>query len=188
MACAQPQLMMKPIISRSVRIRYPDMFEAGPYSIVDDFCYFSTRVHIGIGSHIAAGCTVAGGRKMFFSLGDFSSISSGARVWCTSNDFANDIIAILPEGCEDIDTNPIEGDVTIENYCGIGANTVVMPSNRIPEGVAVGALSFVPPSFRFEPWTVYAGIPVRYVRSRNRERVMGQVRRMRERLGLVEVE
>ena len=125
---------------------------------------------------------------MFFSIGDFSSLSSGAKVWCASNDFVNDIVAILPEGCEDIGADPIEGDVIVENHCGIGANTVVMPDNRIPEGVAIGALSFVPPSFRFEPWTVYAGIPVRYVKRRNRERVLAQVGKMKEMLGLVKIE
>jgi acetyltransferase-like isoleucine patch superfamily enzyme len=177
---------MKAIISPNIRTRYPELFEVGPYSIVDDFCYFSTRVRIGTCYHVAAGCTVAGGRKMLFSIGDFCSLSSGAKVWCTSNDFANDVITILPEGCEDIGTEPIEGDVIIENYCGIGANTVVMPNNRLPEGAAVGALSFVPPAFRFEPWSVYAGIPVRWVKPRNKERVLSQVRRMKERLGLCE--
>ena len=52
---------MKPIISPATRIRHPDHFQIGEYSIVDDFCYISTRVRIGVCSHVASGCSIAGG-------------------------------------------------------------------------------------------------------------------------------
>jgi acetyltransferase-like isoleucine patch superfamily enzyme len=176
--------MMDPIVSPHTRIRRPETFRVGLYSIVDDFCYFSVRVEIGMCSHIASGCSVAGGGDRLFSLGDFSSLSSGVKIWCTSNDFVNDVVAILPEGCEDVGVNPIQGNVIIGDYCGIGANSVVMPDNTIPEGVSIGALSFVPARFRFEPWTVYAGAPIRRVRPRNRERVIAQIEKLRRHLDL----
>jgi acetyltransferase-like isoleucine patch superfamily enzyme len=101
-------------------------------------------------------------------MGDFSSLSAGVRIWCTSNDFVNDVIMIgAAEG--------ITGDVTLGDYSGVGANSVVMPRNEVPEGVAVGALSFVPSEFPFEPWTVYAGIPIAPVKFRNRDSVLLQV-------------
>jgi carbonic anhydrase/acetyltransferase-like protein (isoleucine patch superfamily) len=53
-----------------------------------------------------------------------------------------------------------------------------MPNNHVPEGTVVGALSFVPASFEFRAWSVYAGIPIRFVRPRNRESVMEQVRKL----------
>jgi acetyltransferase-like isoleucine patch superfamily enzyme len=159
-----------PIVSPNIRVRVPDHFEVGEGSVIDDFSYFSTRVKVGCGSHIASGCTVAGGAAYLFTLGDFSSISAGVRVWCSSNDFVNDLIAIGVEG-----DDPITGDVTIGNYTGVGANSVVMPANDVPEGVAIGALSFVPAAYRFEPWTVYAGTPIRPVKKRDRERVLRQV-------------
>ena len=40
------------------------------------------------------------------------------------------------------------------------ANAVVMPRNHVPEGTVIGALTYVPPDFPFEPWSAYAGIPV----------------------------
>jgi acetyltransferase-like isoleucine patch superfamily enzyme len=170
------------IVSPHIRIRHPDFFRVGPYSIIDDFSYFSARVEIGTCSHVASGCSVAGGRDRLFSLGDFSSLSSGVKVWCVSNDFVNDVIAILPPGCDDVDVCLIEGDVIIGNYCGIGANSVVMPDNTIPEGVSVGALSFVPPRFQFEPWSVYAGVPVSYIGPRDKTRVLSQVEEIKKRL------
>jgi acetyltransferase-like isoleucine patch superfamily enzyme len=175
---------MNPIISAHIRIRHPDVFQIGQYSIVDDFCYFSTKVQVGTCSHIASGCSIAGGKDWLFTLGDFSSLSSGVKIWCTSNDFANDLIAILPDTCKDIEDNLIQGDVAIGDYCGIGANTVVMPGNIIPQGVAIGALSFVPARFPFKPWSVYTGAPIRYIKPRNRLRIMEKVEEIEKRLNL----
>src|SRR5882672_2325740 len=173
---------VSPIISPHVRIRHPEYFEIGEYSIVDDFSYFSTRVRIGTCSHIASGCSVAGGRDRQFVLGDFCSLSSGVKIWCTSDDFVNDIVTIVPEGLGPIKEHLIEGDVSLANCTAVGSNSVVMPGNDIPEGTVIGALSFVPARFSFEPWTVYAGIPIRLVGRRNREAVTAQVRLLEQRL------
>jgi acetyltransferase-like isoleucine patch superfamily enzyme len=171
-----------PIVSPNSRIRHPDDFEIGPNSIVDDYCYFSTRVRIGDWSHIASGCSVAGGRERLFSLGDFSSVSSGAKIWCASDDFVNDVVALLPPELDDVKENLIVGDVALGDYTAIGANSVVMPRQEIPEGCAVGSLSFVPPAFAFEPWSVYAGVPIKLVKRRNRDSVLRQVERVRAHL------
>jgi acetyltransferase-like isoleucine patch superfamily enzyme len=166
------------IVSPNIRVRRPDAFEVGEGSVVDDFCYFSTRVRIGRSSHVASGCTVAGGGRFLFTLGDFSSLSSGVKVWCSSNDFVNDLVMIVPEGL-DLGATPIEGDVTVGDFTGVGANAVIMPDNQVPDGTVIGALSFVPPRFAFRPWAVYAGSPLRYVRERNRERVLAQAEAVR---------
>jgi acetyltransferase-like isoleucine patch superfamily enzyme len=166
-----------PIISPNVRIRCPEQFVVGVGSIVDDFCYFSTQIEIGRGCHVASGCSIAGGRERRFTLGDFSSLSSGVKVWCASNDFVRDLVCIVPEGIE-LGDEPITGDVTFGRYTGAGANSVIMPDNQIPEGTVIGALSFVPPRFRFDPWTVYAGAPLRRIGPRNRDRVLTQAARL----------
>jgi acetyltransferase-like isoleucine patch superfamily enzyme len=171
----------KPIVSPNIRVRHPEFFEVGPGSIVDDWCYFSTKVRIGFGSHIASGCSVAGGVERQFVLGDYSSLSSGVKVWCTSDDFVRSLIFIPPPGFEDIKESAITGDVTLGRCTGVGANSVIMPDNVIPEGTSIGALSFVPPHFAFEPWTVYAGTPIRRVAARDRDAVLRQVRRLEER-------
>jgi galactoside O-acetyltransferase len=169
---------MKPIISPNARIRHLDHFVVGEDSIVDDFCYFSTRVRIGRCTHIASGCSIAGGADMQFEIGDFCSLSSGVKVWCTSDDFANDLVTIIPPEVEQVKTHLIRGDVTFENYTAVGANSVIMPSNHIPVGTVIGALSFAPVAFKFRPWSVYAGIPIRFICPRNQESVMEQVRRL----------
>jgi len=169
---------MKAIVATSLRVRHPDLLIVGEDSIIDDFCYFSTRVVVGRCSHIAAGCSVAGGRERTFTLGDFSSLSAGVRVWCTSDDFANDLVTIIPPDIASPKEHLFTGDVTIGNYTAVGANAVIMPKTEVPEGTVVGALSFVPAGFALEPWSVYAGTPVKRLRARNREAVMRQVEHM----------
>jgi len=169
---------MKPIISPNTRIRHPDSFIVGAGSIVDDFCYFSTRVRIGRYSHIASGCSIAGGADRQFSLGNYSSVSSGTKIWCASDDFVNDLVTIMPAGCEEIKTHFISGDVSFEDYTAIGSNSVVMPGNCIPVGTVIGAMSFVPASFEFQSWSVYAGTPIRYRGPRNRENVLAQAAKL----------
>ena len=170
---------MKPIVSPHARIRDPQHFEIGDYSIVDDFCYISTRVRIGLCSHVASGCSIAGGSAYQFTLGDFCSLSSGVKIWCATNDFAHDIVCIVPAEFSHIKPPLIVGDVTLGDYTAVGANSVVMPCNNVPEGTVIGALSFVPPRFDFKPWTVYAGIPIRRVGRRNRQAVTEQASALR---------
>jgi acetyltransferase-like isoleucine patch superfamily enzyme len=104
------------------------------------------------------------------------------KIWCTSDDFANDIVTILPEGIGPIKACLISGDVTFGNCTAAGANAVVMPDNHVPEGTVIGALSFVPPRFKFDAWTVYAGIPIRRIGERNRRAVEQQAEALRRRL------
>jgi acetyltransferase-like isoleucine patch superfamily enzyme len=172
---------MKPIVSPNSRIRHQEHFVIGEDSILDDYCYVSTKARIGRCTHIASGCSIAGGADMQFEIGDFCSLSSGVKIWCTSDDFVNDLVTIIPPGVEDtIKTKLIRGDVTLGDYTAVGSNSVIMPCNNVPVGTVIGALSFVPVSFDFRPWSVYAGVPIRYLRSRNQDSVMAQVRRLEQ--------
>ena len=171
---------MKPIVPKNIRLRHPEHFVIGEDSIIDDFCYISTKLRIGRGSHISANCTIAGGPVHTFTLGDFSSLSAGVTIWCATTDYARDLVIIVPQGIGDIAQHRISGDVTMERYTGVGANSVVLPDNRIPEGTVIGALSFVPSRFAFEPWSVYAGSPIRLVKPRDRAAVLAQARAIEE--------
>jgi galactoside O-acetyltransferase len=86
----------------------------------------------------------------------------------------NDLVTIMPAGAPPIKENLIVGDVSIGTCSAIGSNSVIMPGNELPEGTSIGALSYVPPRFSFEPWGVYAGVPIRLVRARNRDQVLRQ--------------
>ncbi len=165
---------MKPIISPNTRIRHPEHFSVEEFSVIDDFSYFSTKVKVGRHCHIASGCSVAGGLDYTFSLGSYSSISSGVKIWCKSNDFTNDLVVLNPEK-KNLGDKSVTGNVVIGEMCGIGANTVIMPNNSIPDGVVIGALSFVPENFKFKKWSVYAGAPIKFIKKRNKKNVVRQM-------------
>jgi len=178
-----------PIISKNIRVRYPEHFKVGENSIIDDFCYFSTRVEIGDFSHVATGVSVAGGVERLFRLGSFGGVSAGARIWCTTDDFVNDIVTVFPPWLEAegaIKENLISGDVIMDDFTVVGSNAVVMPRNHIPEGTMIGALSFVPADFEFKPWSVYGGVPLRLLKPRNKASVMRQFEKVQERLRRLE--
>ena len=169
------------IVSANSRIRHPEEFSIGVGSILDDFCYISTRLRIGRFTHVASGCSIAGGAARLCEIGDFCSLSSGVKVWCASDDFVNDLVC-SPMGAH-VKEHLIEGDVVIGRSCAIGSNSVIMPRNHIPDGVSIGALSFVPTEFPFEPYWVYAGVPIRKIKPRNRENVERQATSLEAMLG-----
>lgn len=105
-------------------------------------------------------------------MGDCSSLAAGVKVWLSSNDYVNELVThSIPEVKE------IQGNVRLGKYTGVGTNSVIMPGNDIPEGVSIGALSFVPSNYKFEPWTVYAGRPIRPIKKRNKENVIKTLRK-----------
>lgn len=151
-----------------VILKKPDSLETGDNVRIADFCRISSSCRIGSNCEIAPGTYIAGGSdKYHFVMGDYSSLAAGVRIWLSSNDYVNELVAHnVPHVKEK------EGNVILGRYTGIGCNSVVMPDNHIPEGVTIGALSFVPSNFKFEPWTVYAGRPIKKIKSRNRENIL----------------
>ena len=117
---------------------------------------------------------IAGGDgKYTFKMGECSSLAAGVKVWLSSNDYVNELVThSVPEVKE------IQGNVTLGKYTGVGTNSVIMPNKDIPEGVSIGALSFVPSNYKFEPWTVYAGRPIRPIKKRNKENVLNTLRKI----------
>ncbi len=155
-------------LGQNVILKKPELLTIGDYCRIADFCRISSKAEIGDYCEIAPYTSIAGGNgKYTFAMKGFSSLSSGVRIWLSSNDYVNELVThSVPTVRE------IVGDVIMEKYTGIGANSVIMPNNHIPEGVTIGALSFVPENFEFKEWTVYAGTPIRPIKERNKEQVL----------------
>ena len=156
-----------------VIIKKPDLMTIGDNVRISDFCRISSACDIGSDCEIAPGTYIAGGGKYTFKMGECSSLAAGVKVWLSSNDYVNELVThSVPEVKE------IQGNVTLGKYTGVGTNSVIMPNNDIPEGVSIGALSFVPSNYKFEPWTVYAGRPIRPIKKRNKENVLNTLRKI----------
>lgn len=151
-----------------VIIKRKDLIEVGDNVRIADFCRISSACKIGSHCEIAPGTYISGGDGQYtFTMGDFSSLASGVKVWLSSNDYVNELITHSVPNVKEI-----KGSVTLGKYTGVGTNSVIMPNNNIPEGVSIGALSFVPSNYKFEPWTVYAGRPIKPIKKRNKENIL----------------
>jgi acetyltransferase-like isoleucine patch superfamily enzyme len=140
----------------------------GSNVIIDDFVFIGNHEELIVGNHvhIAAHASITGGGSCFLS--DFCGVSSGARILTGSDDFSGAALTgptIPPEfRCV------VRGSVTVGAHVVIGANSVVLPNVRIGVGAAVGAGSVV--TRDLEPWTIYAGVPARPLKTRLKDPVL----------------
>ena len=166
--------MRKSIVSKNTRIRYLEHFNIGDNSIIDDFCYISTRLTIGNYCHIAANCTIGGGVEFECIFNNFSFLGPGARVYTKMEDYTNCLIGPFFTS-ETRNNYLLKGNIVFDLYSGSGANCLISPNNYFPEGVIIGTNSFVPSNYKFKEWGVYAGIPIKFIKYRNKELILKQV-------------
>jgi len=70
--------------------------------------------------------------------GELEQPFGGVEVWCASDDFVNDLVALIPPGLPPIKEHLISGDVLVGDYTAVGSNSLIMPGNHIPEGTVLG--------------------------------------------------
>ena len=140
--------------------------EFGKHIIIDDFVliYAKEKIKIGNYVHISSYSSISGGGV--FIMGDFTALASGCRIITGSDDFkewgfGNPTIA-------NEFRNVKSGEVKLEKFAIIGANSVILPNITIGEGATVSANSLV--TKNLEPWGIYIGN--RRVGTRNKEEVL----------------
>ena len=105
---------------------------------------------------------------------DYTGISAQSVIYSAMDDFSGKYLIgpISPKGT----TNVQGGEVVLERFVQIGAQCLVFPNIRMSEGSVLGAKSMIkftsPQSqkicWKSESWTVYAGIPARPLKSREK--------------------
>jgi acetyltransferase-like isoleucine patch superfamily enzyme len=154
----------------------PTVISIGDSVIIDDFVLIMGGEGTNIGSfcHIASFSSIVGGGR--FTMGDFSGISGGVRVYTGNDDYLG--------GCLTNPTVPfpyrkaVRSQVTIRKHAIVGANTVILPGITIDEGVAIGSNSLV--NIDCEPWTIYAGSPIKPLKKRKKEEILALEKLLRK--------
>ena len=156
------------IIGLAVRICYPELVEIGDNVIIDDFTYISTALRLASHVHIASGCKIIGGRSAFVEMGEYSTLAPNVVLAAGSDDYlggiATPMVPLEAKGDYEV------GRITIGRHSIVGANSVVLPNVQFAEGACLGALSLAKKNL--EPWTLYAGIPAKPIRPRNRDKIL----------------
>ena len=156
------------IIGKTVRIRYPHLVELGDDVIIDDFTYISTALRIEGNVHIAAGCQLIGGRNATVVMRAYSTLAPNVVLAAGSDDYIAGIASpMVPAAAKG---NPAIGNIRLGRHCIVGANSTVLPNVTLADGAAVGAQSLVKDDL--EAWTLYAGIPVRAIKLRDRNEIL----------------
>jgi dTDP-4-amino-4,6-dideoxy-D-glucose acyltransferase len=132
---------------------------------IDPFVVISAgkSVKIGRNVHIAAYASIIGAGEV--DVGDFVGLAQGVRILASSDDFSG--VYLTGPTISGEYKNVVSAGVSIGRHAVIGAGSVIMPGCSIGEGAIVGALSFVNKSL--DPWMIYAGAPIRSIRSRRRD-------------------
>jgi len=163
--------MTLPRVYPNAKLAYRENIAFGDNVIIDDFVFIVSRRLTRLGNfvHIASFTSITGGGEC--TIGDYSTLSSGVRIFTGTEDVVGDSLlgASIPEPFR----VAIRSCVEIGKHCMIGANSVVLPGVVIPDGVIVGAMSLVLQNTELDPWSIYAGSPVRKLRDRpNKDKVL----------------
>ena len=151
-----------------------DNIEFGRNIIIDDFVfiYAKNRTKIGNNTHIGTFSSIIVGDR--FSMGDFSAISHGCRVFTRSDDYTG--WGFGNPAIDEKYRNIKSGPVNIGKFAIIGANSVILPGVSIGEGATVGACSVV--THDLEPWGIY--VRNKKVKDRDKEGVLTNYERYLE--------
>ena len=156
------------IIGKTVRIRYPELVVIGDNCIIDDFTYISTQLELVGNVHISAGVKIIGGKKSYVFMDEFSTTAPNVVLSAGSDDYiagiATPLVPIAFKGNVEI------GKIRLGKHCIVGAGSVVLPNVTFCDGAALGALSLA--KCDLAAWTLYAGIPCREIKKRNKEGIL----------------
>jgi len=163
------------IIGKTVRIRYPDLVEIGDNVIIDDFTYISTQLKIHSNVHISAGSKIIGGRNAFVEMEEFSTLAPNVVLSAGTDDYIGGIATpMIPM---EYKGDAVIGNIILNKHCIVGAGSVVLPNVAFHEGACAGALSLV--NRDLDAWKLYAGVPARFIKERNKKKIMDFERKMR---------
>jgi putative colanic acid biosynthesis acetyltransferase WcaF len=127
------------IIGNHVHI-YPTCKIWAPWLLVmEDF----SCIGPGVAVYNPGGCTI----------GRYAIVSQDAYLCGATHDFNNENFTYIKK------------EIVIEEYAWICAKATVLPGVRCGEGAVLGAAAVA--SKNLEPWSVYAGNPAKFIKTRN---------------------
>lgn len=139
----------------------------GDHVAFSEFSFFHAGAgfHLGSFIHIATHCSLVGGGLCI--LEDFVGISAGVRLVTGSEMLGGEGLTnpMVPEGLRAVSRKWVH----LGRHAFLATDVVVLPGVTIGEGAVVAAKGVV--NKDLEPWTVYAGNPVRAVGKRESGRI-----------------
>lgn len=153
-------------LSTKASIYNPKNISLGDNSRIDDFSVISAGrggIEIGRNVHIACFCSLMG--QGTITINDFGGLSSRVSIYSSSDDYSGKFMTnpTVPSEYCGVDSRP----VYIGKHAIIGSGALILPGSYIDIGVAIGAFALV--KGHCEAWNVYAGTPLRAVKTRRQD-------------------
>lgn len=152
-------------ISRRAAFYNSNRIEIGDNSRIDDFCVLSAGeggIVIGRNVHIAVYSCLIGKGKI--TIDDYANISSRVSIYSSNDDYSGDFMT--NPTVDSRYTNVTSAPVRVGRHVIVGSGSIILPGAILGEGACIGALSFV--NKICEPFSIYGGIPIRFIRERSR--------------------
>jgi len=122
----------------------------------DILLYGNGKIRIDEGSYIGGLSTIQAEENSTVAIGKYCMISHNVRIY-TSSAIADQDFSSFPHKTR-------TGDVSIGDFCWIGANVFINPGVSIGSNAVVGANSVVTKDLPGN--TIFAGVPARLIRSK----------------------
>jgi galactoside O-acetyltransferase len=153
-------------LSRHARIYNPGNIIIGNNVRIDDFCLLSAGKQpftLENNIHIAAGVYIWGGEG--FHMKCFTNISAGSKIYTQSDSYCGNYLIgpSVPTNLRKVYGAPL----IIEKHVIIGAGATILPGVKLQEGVAIGSNSLVIKDCK--PWSIYGGVPAKFLKERSRK-------------------
>jgi galactoside O-acetyltransferase len=135
---------------------------------IDPYVIISTRggVEFGNNVHIGGHTDMAGHGAIHFD--DFTNISHYVGIYTSNDDFSGRTLSnpTVPGG----EKTARNASIEFGRHSCVGSGSLILPGARFAEGSVLGAMSRT--GRPLEPWTIYAGIPAKRLRERQRDVLM----------------
>jgi galactoside O-acetyltransferase len=98
------------------------------------------------------------------TIEDYANISSRVSIYSSNDDYSGDYMTNPTVNSKY--TNVTSAPVCVGRHVIVGSGSIILPGVILDEGVCIGALSIVNKSC--EPFSIYGGIPIKFIRERSR--------------------
>jgi acetyltransferase-like isoleucine patch superfamily enzyme len=131
---------------------------------IDPYVIISTREGVTFGNNVHVGGHSVFAGQAAVEVGDFANISHYVGIYTSTTDLSGRTFSnpTVPGG----DKAAHIASIHLGRHSVVGAGTLILPGAALGDGTVVGAVSRV--SRTLKPWTIYAGIPARRLRARER--------------------
>jgi len=136
---------------------------------IDPFCLITTGLNVGSNVQICSHAVLGGGAQQKITLGNWTFIGYGSKLFCASEDYSGAYGAVNEFWG---DNKIYRGDITFNDYSGVASDVMLMPGITLPLGCTIGAKSFVYKNDELIEWAVLIGNPLRLHKMRNKGNII----------------